>query len=141
MTVEIREATIADVPAVIDFWSRAAGPSALVDHAEDVERLLETRSATLLLAVDGGHVLGTIIAGWDGWRGNLYRLAVEPERRKQGMATRLVAEAEAALAARGCPRVTALVHLELGDAAPFWSKVGYQHDTEVGRFVRNLSGG
>jgi hypothetical protein len=31
-----------------------------------------------------------------------------------------------------------LVHLELGDAAPFWSKVGYEHDSEVGRFVRNL---
>jgi len=30
------------------------------------------------------------------------------------------------------------VHLELGTAGPFWSKVGYAHDTEVGRFVRNL---
>jgi GNAT superfamily N-acetyltransferase len=138
VTLDIREATTEDVDAVIAFWGRAAGPTALVDRADDITRLLQTGSAALLLAEEEGRLLGTIIAGWDGWRGNLYRMAVEPDVRQQGIATRLVGAAEAALKERGCQRVTALVHLELGDAAPFWKKVGYGHDTEVGRFVRNL---
>src|SRR5207248_10561956 len=106
--------------------------------ATSARRLLEFDGGSLLLAVDDEEIVGTIVAGWDGWRGNLYRLAVVPERRGEGIGERLVAESEGFLASRGCPRVTAIVHLELGNAAPFWTKVGYEHDTEVGRFVRYL---
>jgi len=138
VTVEIRKATANDVEAVLALWQRATGPTALVDRADDIERLIRTPTSALLLADDNGELVGSVVAGWDGWRGNLYRVGVAPERRSHGLGTRLVRAAEAALAALGCPRVTALVHLELGDAAPFWNKVGYAHDTEVGRFVRNL---
>jgi len=139
VTVVIRAATTDDVEAVLALWRTAAGPSAMVDEATDIQRLLGRPTSALLVADDGGDLVGSIIAGWDGWRGNLYRVAVVPERRADGLGTRLVREAEAVLATNGCQRVTALVHLELGDAAPFWTKVGYGHDTEVGRFVRNLS--
>jgi len=138
VTVEIREATADDVDAVVALWNRAAGPTAIVGDGPSVRRLLAFDGASLILAVDDDEIVGTIVAGWDGWRGNLYRMAVIPERRDEGIGTRLVAHAETFLTSRGCPRVTALVHLELGDAAPFWVKVGYEHDTEVGRFVRNL---
>jgi GNAT superfamily N-acetyltransferase len=138
VSVAIRAATVDDVDAVITFWQEAAGPSALVDQAEDVQRLLAASGSSLLLAEEDDVVVGSIIAGWDGWRGNLYRLAVSPPRRGHGMGRLLVAEAEKALKGAGCQRVTALVHLELGDAGPFWTRVGYAHDTEVGRFVRNL---
>lgn len=138
MTIEIRQATPDDVDAVVALWHRAAGPTAIVGDVTSARRLLEFDGASIILAVDDGEIVGTIVAGWDGWRGNLYRMAVIPERRDEGIGRRLVAEAEAFLVSRGCPRVTALVHLELGDAAPFWTKVGYEHDTEVGRFVRYL---
>ena len=138
MNLEIREATVDDIDAVLTLWRRAAGPSTLVDEAVDINRVVKTTTSSLLVAVDGDVLVGSIIAGWDGWRGNLYRLAVAKDRRTQGLGRRLVAAAEESLAERGCQRVTALVHLELSDAAPFWAKVGYEHDTEVGRFVRNL---
>ena len=138
MSVAIRPATTDDIDAVLAAWQQAAGPSALVDEREDIERLLARGPGSLLIAEDEGEIVGTIIAGFDGWRGNLARLSVVPSRRTEGIGRLLVAEAEKALKGWGCPRVTALVHLELGDAAPFWSKVGYDHDTEVGRFVRNL---
>ena len=139
MTLSIREATTADADDVVALWHRAAGPTAILGDVTSVRRLLEFDGASLILAVKDGEMVGTIVAGWDGWRGNLYRLAVISERRAEGIGRRLVAEAESFLASRGCPRVTAIVHLELGDAAPFWVKVGYEHDTEVGRFVRYLS--
>ena len=138
MTLSIRQATTADADEVVALWHRAAGPTAIVGDVASVRRLLEFDGASLIIAVEGGEIVGTIVAGWDGWRGNLYRVAVLPDWRSRGIGRRLVAEAESFLADRGCPRVTALVHLERGDAAPFWAKVGYEHDTEVGRFVRFL---
>jgi ribosomal protein S18 acetylase RimI-like enzyme len=34
--------------------------------------------------------VGTLVAAWDGWRGNMYRLAVLPEHRRAGIGRELV---------------------------------------------------
>jgi GNAT superfamily N-acetyltransferase len=139
VTVEVREATTRDVDAVLAVWDSDADPGrTILDEPADVKRLLDSPSGALLIAESNGDVVGTIVAGWDGWRGNLYRLVVRADQRRHGVARALVAGAEDALRAKGCPRVTALVHLGLGEAPSFWPAVGYEHDTEVGRFVRNL---
>jgi ribosomal protein S18 acetylase RimI-like enzyme len=70
----------------------------------------------LIAAESEDEIVGSVIAGFDGWRGNLYRLAVHPKLRRQGLARALVAEAEGRLAARGAKRITALVVAEHSDA-------------------------
>jgi ribosomal protein S18 acetylase RimI-like enzyme len=63
-----------------------------------------------------GRIVGALIAASDGWRGSMYRLAVDPQYRGRGIARRLVACGEARLRERGVPRVTALVSGEDGVA-------------------------
>lgn len=139
MSIQIREATPEDVDAVLALWNADADPGrTLIDEPGDVRRFLTTGTGALLIAENDTTLVGTIIAAWDGWRGNLYRLVVRADRRRQGLAHQLVARAEQTLRDRGCPRVTALVHLGLDEAPAFWPAVGYVRDTEVGRFVRNL---
>jgi ribosomal protein S18 acetylase RimI-like enzyme len=139
VSVSIREATAADVEAMLALWDRAGDPGrTIVDEEEGVGRLLASPSGTLLVAEVDGHILGTVVVGWDGWRGNLYRLVVAGEQRRRGVARALVTEAERRLRAVGCPRITALVHLGLPEAPMFWTAAGYQHDEPTGRFVRNL---
>ena len=139
MNVEIREATTDDIEAALALWNTDADPGrTIIDEPEGLRRLLASPSGTLLLAEDGPDVVGTIVAGWDGWRGNLYRLVVRADHRRRGVARDLVSRAEDVLRARGCPRITALVSLGLPEAPSFWPAVGYEHDQEIGRFVRNL---
>ena len=139
MNIEIREATTADIDAVLALWSADADPGrTIIDEPQALLRLLESRGGILLLAERDGQLIGTVIAGWDGWRGNLYRLVVSAEHRRQGVARALVAEAERRLKERGCPRITALVHVGLDEAPKFWDAAGYLYDEPTGRFVRNL---
>jgi ribosomal protein S18 acetylase RimI-like enzyme len=139
VTVDIREATTNDVDVVLALWNTDADPGrTILDEPADVRRLLASPSGTLVVAEEDGELIGTLIAAWDGWRGNLYRLVVRADHRRKGVARRLVAKAEEVLRAKGCPRVTALVHLGLDEAPSFWPAVSYEHDAEVGRFVRNL---
>lgn len=78
------------------------------------------------------------MVGWDGWRGNMYRLAVLPALRRQGIARRLVQAGHDHLRSLGARRVAALVaHLE-EDAVGVWLDAGYRRDEQIGRFVRNL---
>jgi ribosomal protein S18 acetylase RimI-like enzyme len=92
----------------------------------------------LLVAESDRQVVGVLIAGWDGWRGNVYRLAVLPSHRRQGIARQLVDAGHERLRAQGARRVTALVGGEEGAAHGVWRAVGYQRDEFVHRFVRNL---
>ena len=139
MSVEIRTATAADVNAVIAVWddARSSVPRT-PDTPEMVTRLLERDPGALLVAEDTGVVVGVLIAGWDGWRGNVYRLAVLPERRRAGIAKELVEAGHARLQALGATRVTALVGDEEGAAVSLWRAAGYRRDEFVHRFVRDL---
>ena len=139
MTVEIRTAGPADVDAVLAVWAEARSQAAQTpDDPEAVGRLLDRDPGALLFADEDGRVVGALIAAWDGWRGNVYRLAVLPSHRRQGIALRLVEAGHARLYELGARRVTALVGGEEGAAHRLWRAVGYQRDEFVHRFVRNL---
>ena len=139
MTVQIRPATIEDTEAILRLWAEVVEHASIDDRADDVRRLIIRDPEALLVAEDGGRIVGTVIAGWDGWRGNMYRLAVSPDARRKGIAAALVAEAELRLAAKGCRRVSALVIASEHTAQAFWAATGYTNDPSASRFVKNLS--
>ena len=88
----------ADVPAVLDLWAQARSEHASVpDGVDDVERLVNDSPAALLVAERDGEIVGTLIAAWDGWRGNMYRLAVRDGNRRQGIGLALTRAGEAYL--------------------------------------------
>ncbi len=105
---------------------------------EDVERLIANSPAALLVAERDGEIVGALIAGWDGWRGNLYRLAVREAHRRKGIGIALTRAGEEYLRGCGVQRITALVAFEDETAGAFWDSAGYPQDHEIGRRVRNL---
>ena len=121
---------------MLELWRTARSAAAATpDTPEALELLLE--AGGLFVAEVDGAVVGTLIAAWDGWRGNMYRLAVEPGRRRRGIARALVDAGHAYLRSRGARRVTALVGRGQEEAAALWLAAGYEVD-DVDRHVRNL---
>ncbi len=103
--------------------------------------MLHRDRESLLVAEADGTILATLILGWDGWRGNLYRLAVEPAHRRTRIGSALVAEAERRLTAMGCRRVAAVVASDEQHAVGFWIAAGYTVGDGIGRFVKTFDGG
>lgn len=125
--------------AVLDLWAQARSEHASTpDRLEDVERLLAGSPAALLVAERDGEVVGALIAAWDGWRGNMYRLAVHDGYRREGIGLALTQAGEDYLRRCGGRRVTALVAFDDEVAGGFWESAGYPVDREIGRRVRNL---
>jgi ribosomal protein S18 acetylase RimI-like enzyme len=135
----VRDARHGDVPDVLELWSLARSAHATTpDRAEDVERLVREMPGSLLVADDDGLLVGVLIAAWDGWRGNMYRLAVRPDHRRRGIARELVQTGEHQLRAKGARRITALVAREDDVAGALWVAAGYAYDEVIARFVRNV---
>jgi ribosomal protein S18 acetylase RimI-like enzyme len=137
--IEIRRCRREDAPAVLELWTEGRSEHAsTVDHLDDLEGLIADSPAALLVAEREGEIVGALIAGWDGWRGNMYRLAVREGHRRQGIGVALTRAGEGYLRSRGVRRVTALVAFEDEAAGAFWESAGYPQDREIGRRVRNL---
>jgi len=135
---EIRSAVSSDVPAVLAFWEVATTEPSTTDDVDSVRQLLAFAPDALLLATIDDEIVGTVVVGWDGWRGTLYRLAVAPGRRREGIAAMLVGDAEAQLRRRGAQRLHLIVAVDQPVAASFWTSVGYAR-TDQHRFVKTFT--
>lgn len=137
--ISIRVARPEDMPLILSLWEQARSEHASTpDRLKDVERLVLRSPGALLLAESDLGVVGVLIAAWDGWRGNLYRLAVHPEHRRGGVGLTLVRAGEEHLRRQGAKRITALVAYDDPVAGAFWDSVGYPQDPQIGRRVRNM---
>ncbi|MFC6695860.1 GNAT family N-acetyltransferase [Nocardioides daphniae] len=134
---QIRAARVEDIEEVVELWTRAGeNRGRPADRPDLVRLLIERDPEALLLAVDDGVVVGSVIAGWDGWRASLYRLAVAPEHRRRGTARLLVGRAEARLKAFGASRIHAMVLEENQDGHGLWQALGYTPQPDWRRWVK-----
>ncbi|MFC9330319.1 GNAT family N-acetyltransferase [Kitasatospora sp. NPDC057015] len=134
----IRTAVLDEVPALLEFWDLAAKGTSITDDPDGVARLIARDPQALIVAELDGAVVGTVIAGWDGWRCHLYRLAVDPRHRRQGIGAALLEAAERRFEELGGRRADAMVlnDNELGQR--IWRGTGYGPSPQWTRWVKPL---
>lgn len=103
------------------------GPS---DAPEEIEKKLQRDPDLFLVAEHNGRIIGTVIGGFDGRRGMIYHLAVAREHRGTGVGSRLMAEVESRLRAKGCLKCYLLVMAENVDAGRFYERIGWREMTD-----------
>jgi len=134
--IDIRPAGREDIPAVLSLWLDAAQPTS-TDDVEGVGALMERDPGALLVAESSGRIVGTVIAGWDGWRGSVYRIAVAPDYRRDGLGRRLLDAAEERLRRLGARRMHAIVVGTDAVAVGFWEGSDWELQSSQLRFARS----
>ncbi|MEW2636149.1 GNAT family N-acetyltransferase [Streptomyces sp. NPDC048389] len=134
--LRIRNAAPEEAEAVLAFWEEAAEGTSITDDVDGVTRLITRDPEALILAERDGVLMGSVIAGYDGWRCSLYRLAVLPSHRRRGISSALLAAAEERFAAVGGRRGDAMV-LEANERAQrAWASAGYLREDHWRRWVK-----
>ncbi len=93
-------------------------PNAVIDAKLAVDRLL-------FVARDQGKIIGTAMAGYDGHRGWLYSVAVDPDRQRQGIGRQLVDYAVDVLKTKGRVKINLQVRATNAGVVAFYEALGF----------------
>ena len=128
MSVVIRLYKAGDREVVVALWRAAGLVRRANDPYRDIDRKMAVDPEGLLLAVDGGEVVGTAMVGYDGHRGWLNYLGVHPDRRREGVGRALVEAALARLRAKGCPKLNLQFVRSNETVRGFYEALGFKED-------------
>ncbi len=137
MAISYRACRPQDIDRVLELWKIGA-PGGSTNNAAALETRLIRDRELFLLAWEGDALVGTLIGAWDGWRANMYRLAVHPDYRRRGIATELIRRVEELLLRLGATRVYALALNDSPEAGSFWSALGYAPNSDIDPLAKNL---
>jgi ribosomal protein S18 acetylase RimI-like enzyme len=128
----IRAFREADEPQVVALWREVfAGDPPWNEPAAVIRRKLGTQRDLFLVGELEGEVVATVVAGYDGFRGWVYHLAVAPARRRNGYGRAMMHEAESRLRALGCPKVNLQIRSTNTGAIAFYRAIGFDVEDRV----------
>jgi len=121
-----REMADADYDAVHALWKATPGIGlSEADERRNIASFLAFNRGLSFVAEEGGRLAGAVLGSFDGRRGYLHHLAVDPAHRRSGIGTALVARSLDALRERGARRCHIFVMADNANGMRFWERVGW----------------
>jgi ribosomal protein S18 acetylase RimI-like enzyme len=120
-----------DEAAVIALWERCQLTRPWNNPHKDVQRKLAVQAEWFLVGELEGRIVASVMAGYDGHRGSIYYLGVDPEYRDRGFGRSMMAKAEQLLREAGCPKINLMVRSENDQVIEFYRCLGYTVDPVV----------
>lgn len=133
----VRDFQPTDQHDVVRLWGRCTLTRPWNDPVVDIKRKLDGQPDWLLVAVDESGIVGSVMVGYDGHRGWINYLAVDPERQRAGIGRELMLEAERRLFDKGCPKINLQIRDDNHNAILFYESIGFSRDP-VASFGKRL---
>jgi ribosomal protein S18 acetylase RimI-like enzyme len=139
LNMVIRPFDPSDEKSVIKLWTDCGLVVPWNNPHRDIRRKLKVQSEGFLVALADGQIIATVMAGYDGHRGWINYLAVNPRYRHRGIGRRLMKAAEDYLRALGCPKINLQVRSSNTGVVEFYNRIGFKPDDVVSLGKRLVS--
>ncbi|TCL82349.1 ribosomal protein S18 acetylase RimI-like enzyme [Curtobacterium sp. PhB142] len=132
MEYRIRPFRADDTDAVVALWESCGLVRPWNDPRRDIERKATVQPELFLVAEsESSAVVAAGMAGFDGHRGWVNYLAVQPDLHGSGLGRTLMAEFERLLTDLGCPKVNLQIRAGNERVLGFYESLGYSDDRTV----------
>ena len=128
----IRSYQTSDQSAVIGLWHRCNLVVPQNEPKKDIEMKRKVQPDLFFVGTIGNRIVATVMAGYDGHRGWIYYLAVDPDCQRQQIGRRMMEKAESALKNRGCPKINLQVRTSNQAVISFYERLGFSNDDVIG---------
>jgi len=120
-----------DEAALLALWQASGLVKPQNDPRKDIARKLRVNPEWLLVGENAGRIVAAVMAGYEGHRGWINYLAVDPAHRRAGLGRAMMAAAERLLRAAGCPKINLQVRTSNRDVIAFYQRIGFAVDDVV----------
>ena len=136
--MRIRQFDLDDYEAAARVW--ASADEMAVPSYDECATKLERDPHLFLVAEDDAtsDVVGVVMGTYDGRRGWIFRLAVDPIRRKSGIGRALVHELERRYSEMGVAHIRLLVYELNHSGREFWRRLGYEEFDQIVMSAKDL---
>ena len=139
MTLEIRPFTPADTETVVALWQRCDLVRPWNNPYRDITRKLADGADLFLVGLEDGKLVASVMGGYEGHRGWVNYLAVDPAVQRQGYGRQLMVAVEQKLIARGCPKLNLQIRRNNHAVIDFYNAIGYTEDDVISFGKRLIS--
>ena len=115
--------------AVEALWQKCGLTRPWNDPYRDIARKQTDKNGRFMVGHEAGRLVATIMVGYDGHRGSINYLAVDPQFSGHGFGRKLVQVAEEFLRGIGCAKISLCVRRENEAVSKFYDKLGYAEET------------
>ena len=121
-----------DQEDVIKLWEKVF-PNAPPHNnpARDIKTKREVQPELFLVALHDNQLVGTAMAGFDGHRGWVDYLGVDPDYQRQRIGTALMKRVEANLIGLGCPKLNLQIRADNMEVQSFYENLGYDPEDRL----------
>ena len=137
--MEVRVFEPADQEAVIRLWQACGLVVPLNDPVADIRAKVDFQPELFLVGLIKGKPAATVMAGYEGHRGWINYLAVDPGLRRMGLGWRIMEAAERLLRELGCQKINLQVRRSNKGVIEFYTRLGFRED-EVVSLGKRLDG-
>ena len=130
--IKIRPYRQADEADVIQLWKRCNLIVPLNDPVDDIATKIKMQPELFLVGAREGRGIATVMAGYEGHRGWINYLAVDPDFQRQGIGRFLMSAVEKKLRKIGCPKINLQVRKSNASVIEFYERIGFTIDDVVG---------
>ncbi len=127
----IRPYNSKDEGKVLSLWQRSGLLVPWNDPRKDIQRKLQVNPEWFLIGELEGKLMATCMAGYDGHRGWIYYLMVDPDLQGRGYGRQIMQKAEELLLEAGCPKINLQIRTNNVDVLKFYHSIGYEIDEVI----------
>ena len=128
-----------DIADVIALWHRCGSTRPWNDPAADIALARRSDNSTVLVGKCDGVIAASVMVGYDGHRGWVYYVTVDPDRRYLNFGRAIMDAAETWLRERGILKLQLLVRGDNAQVHAFYKSIGY-YNQETVTFAKWLDG-
>lgn len=136
--MDIREMSIKDYERVYELWEKADIILKTSDQKNEIDRMIKRNPYTCLVGEIDNEIVAAVMGGFDGRRGYVHHLAVNPELQKQGLGREMMDELMKRFEELQVIKIHLFVENRNEKVKKFYKKIGFEERTDLTDFSKTI---